>query len=92
VAEPEFVGKSDTFMRSCGAGPEFTTTESCTVVLEAGTTETLAGEAMTVNGATGVTVSDNVTECEIEPLVPITVTVLVVAGAMVEAESWKLTS
>ena len=74
---------------NCGEVPGLAVTETCTVVFEAGVSETAEGEAWIVKGAACLTVSENVNVWVIVPLVPVTVTVEAPRGALCAAASWN---
>jgi hypothetical protein len=59
VLRPKLAGISETLTPNCGVVPGAAVVETCTVVVEPGVKNRLAGAAWIMNGAAGVTLTEN---------------------------------
>jgi len=83
------LGGPEVLTSNCGEVPGLLVTETCTVALEAGVSDTADGETWMVKGAACLTVSEKVSAWVMVPLLPVTVTVEGPRGAFCAAASWN---
>jgi hypothetical protein len=84
---PLFGGRDEVVTVREGVVPGLAVRETWTFWVESGTRETAPGDAWIAKGATAVTAREKVAECVIEPLVPVTVIVLVPIDAPSDADN-----